>query len=672
MAEIIDPATGFVVGDPGSPSLLTALTGEFTPETDAQLIRDIRSALDGFILSVSGFRKICAADADEESTTSAITAEDAALSALFAALFLRLIREKATVSSRLPNVVVGIDARPTGPTIADTVIRSLLAAGANVRYLFIVAAPEIMAYTRLTAELDGFVYISASHNPVGHNGMKFGLNRGGVLEPDDGNALIGMIRKAIASDEELLETLRTIASGMSRIPSDRLNGIFTDAADQKRQSAATYSAFTSEVVSGSENREESFRRLATLKNAVIRRRIGVLGELNGSARGTSIDREFLTELGVTVSMLNDRPRQIVHRIIPEGESLDLARRELKRLNAEDSAFALGYVPDNDGDRGNLVYITGAGLAQQISAQDVFALACVSELAWLVYTGILTYDHTGRAREKVAIAVNGPTSLRIERIADAFNAHVFRAEVGEANVVELARRLRKKGYIVRILGEGSNGGNITHPAAVRDPLNTLLAVIKLLAIDSAPDGSKPGLFDIWCAKSGQELMRGGDRDLTSILETLPRFVTTGTAEERAIMHISTRNHGTLKAEYERLFPVEWHNRKDALRARFGVVGWREINYDGIDERQGVGRSFRSLGERGGLKIVFKDGTGKIRAFIWMRGSGTEPVFRVMADVESNDPDDEAYLLEWHRDMVKRADLAAAAIEAGTDSGRATGG
>ena len=59
-------------------------------------------------------------------------------------------------------------------------------------------------------------------------------------------------------------------------------------------------------------------------------------------------------------------------------------------------------------------------------------------------------------------------MRIEEIAEAFYASVYRAEVGEANVVNLARSLRDKGFTVPILGEGSNGGNITHPAAVRIP------------------------------------------------------------------------------------------------------------------------------------------------------------------------------------------------------------
>jgi phosphoglucomutase len=50
-------------------------------------------------------------------------------------------------------------------------------------------------------------------------------------------------------------------------------------------------------------------------------------------------------------------------------------------------------------------------------------------------------------------------------------------------------------------------------------------------------------------------------------------------------------------------------------------------------------------------------GHPKAYIWMRGSGTEPVFRVMADAAGPDRRIERELLEWQRSMVARADGAA---------------
>ena len=45
-----------------------------------------------------------------------------------------------------------------------------------------------------------------------------------------------------------------------------------------------------------------------------------------------------------------------------------------------------------------------------------------------------------------------------------------------------------------------------------------------------------------------------------------------------------------------------------------------------------------------------------AFIWMRGSGTEPVFRIMADIKGYDQAAEEYLVQWQGEMVRKADAA----------------
>ena len=41
-------------------------------------------------------------------------------------------------------------------------------------------------------------------------------------------------------------------------------------------------------------------------------------------------------------------------------------------------------------------------------------------------------------------------------------------------------------------------------------------------------------------------------------------------------------------------------------------------------------------------------------MWMRGSGTEPVFRVMCDVKGDDRDFEIYLCSWLAEMLEEAD------------------
>jgi phosphoglucomutase len=341
--------------------------------------------------------------------------------------------------------------------------------------------------------------------------------------------------------------------------------------------------------------------------------------------------------------VNDKPREITHRIVPEGFSLDLCREKLEKAHRTDKAYQLGYVPDCDGDRGNLVYID-EGKAKILEAQEVFALSVLAELSYLKWSGI--------GSNKIAVAVNGPTSMRIDSIAAAFDAKIFRAEVGEANVVNLAIFLRKEGYTVRILGEGSNGGNITHPAAVRDPLNTVGAILKILSIKS--ENENPGLFEIWCKKSQQTEQYKENYTLSDIIKTLPPFTTTSAFEENALMKIQSESQGRLKANYENNFITQWNKNKDTLKNLLAIESWVEINHEGSESKEGIGPSFRSGAEKGGLKILFRDKEDNNVAYIWMRGSGTEPVFRVLADVQGDNRDGEQFLLNWQREMIRLAD------------------
>ncbi|MBQ5781675.1 MAG: phosphoglucomutase, partial [Spirochaetaceae bacterium] len=59
------------------------------------------------------------------------------------------------------------------------------------------------------------------------------------------------------------------------------------------------------------------------------------------------------------------------------------------------------------------------------------------------------------------------------------------------------------------------------------------------------------------------------------------------------------------------------------------------------------------DTGGFKIIFRDKDGRNKAFIWMRGSRTEKVFRVMCDVEGDKPDIHDELLQIHREMIEAA-------------------
>ncbi|MFF2886093.1 phosphoglucosamine mutase [Paenibacillus sp. NPDC057967] len=77
-----------------------------------------------------------------------------------------------TRDANQPKVVIGLDTRISGPMLEAALIAGLLSIGASVVRLGVVSTPAV-AY--LTKELgaDAGVMISASHNPVEDNGIKF-------------------------------------------------------------------------------------------------------------------------------------------------------------------------------------------------------------------------------------------------------------------------------------------------------------------------------------------------------------------------------------------------------------------------------------------------------------------------------------------------------------------
>ena len=594
------------------------------------------------ILSASGWRKVFAESGNEEDSTIEIGDENSALVAIAANTYIDYIIKKTGMEQ--PVIVMGIDTRPTGPAIADVMMRVFAQRNIPVQYIGITAAPEIMAYSKTQS---GFVYISASHNPIGHNGIKFGLGDGGVLPADEATLLADDFRVRCASEDAYENAVRMVLSANS----EDTDWLYAECMAYKKAATTEYHKFAREVIANTKSFVQQNSMFSQIRQKAKASEIGIVVDMNGSARSLSIDKSFFEECGISYYSINDSPGQIVHGIIPEPENLVHCAAEMEKLHAEGhSEVILGYMPDCDGDRGNIVYWNEkTGKAEVLKAQEVFALSVLAELSFCAYMHTLL----GSSEQKLAVAVNGPTSMRINEIAQAFGAKVYHAEVGEANVVNLARALRSNGYTVRILGEGSNGGTIVHPAAVRDPLNTVFAIIKLLMLRDQvmPDGRIcKGMFRQWCEASGNEYH--DDFTIPDILATLPAYTTTGVSEQRACLKIQTKNNSDLKKRFQPRFEASWKKNLPVFQKKYGIFSYEVISTNGIKETTDL-KDF-SLSANGGLKILFKDESGNPIAFIWMRGSGTEPIFRVLCDVKGDNPKLEKLLLEWETLMLLHAD------------------
>lgn len=71
-----------------------------------------------------------------------------------------------------PKVIIGCDTRVSGPMLESALVAGLLSIGADVVRLGVVSTPAV-AYLTRTLGADAGVMISASHNPVEDNGIKF-------------------------------------------------------------------------------------------------------------------------------------------------------------------------------------------------------------------------------------------------------------------------------------------------------------------------------------------------------------------------------------------------------------------------------------------------------------------------------------------------------------------
>lgn len=108
-----------------------------------------------------------------------VTAEMAVALAVAAA---HVLAERGEFSGHRPKAVVGRDTRVSGQFLSAAVSAGLASAGIDVLDVGVVPTPGV---ARLTAETDADlgVVISASHNPMPDNGIKF-FSRGGLKLPD--------------------------------------------------------------------------------------------------------------------------------------------------------------------------------------------------------------------------------------------------------------------------------------------------------------------------------------------------------------------------------------------------------------------------------------------------------------------------------------------------------
>jgi len=96
-----------------------------------------------------------------------------------------------------PTIMVGCDTRISGGMLANALMAGICSVGANAVYMGVMPTPAI-AYLTRKYKVDAGVVISASHNPVEFNGIKFFDGEGYKLPDELEDEIEGLIRNNMA------------------------------------------------------------------------------------------------------------------------------------------------------------------------------------------------------------------------------------------------------------------------------------------------------------------------------------------------------------------------------------------------------------------------------------------------------------------------------------------
>jgi phosphomannomutase len=271
------------------------------------------------------------------------------------------------------KVVIGRDSRPSGPWVRDVAVGTLAASGIEVIDLDIVTTPGVaMMVKHLNA--DAGVVITASHNPIEWNGLKF-LTRDCVAPPPRDAERIKQLYNEGRSSFVRVEQLRP-----------------------PKKNPETHALHIKRILD----------RVDLLGISSKRYKV-VLDSVNGA--GCVATATLLNKLGCQLIHINATPNgQFPHEPEPTAKNLTGLCDEVKRQHAH-----LGFAQDPDADRLAIVDEHGTYIGEEYS----LALAAKYILG-----------------KKPGVAVtNLSTSRMIDDIAAATGSRVLRTPVGEANVID---------------------------------------------------------------------------------------------------------------------------------------------------------------------------------------------------------------------------------------------
>ncbi len=273
------------------------------------------------------------------------------------------------------KVILGRDSRVSGPFVMDLVKGCLVATGCTVIDIGIVPTPTVqMAIEHHKA--DGGIAITASHNPIQWNGLKFMDANGRFLNPERAQMVYEMADRGDVTLKEWQE--------LGKVEQD-------DEANERHIDAI----LALDYIDVNKIKKKKFKV--------------VLDTVNGA--GGLIVPQLLKKLGCDLTVLNGEPHgRFAHTPEPLPENI----RDLASKVREEKAD-VGFAVDPDVDRCAIVDNEGNPLGEE------YTLALAVKL--------VLSQKMGR------VVVNMSTSRTSEDIARYHNCMFVRSKVGEINVAE---------------------------------------------------------------------------------------------------------------------------------------------------------------------------------------------------------------------------------------------
>jgi phosphomannomutase len=315
-----------------------------------------------------------------------------------------------------PKVVLGRDSRISGEMCRVAVLSGLLATGCEVIDLGICPTPTLqIAVEGLVA--DGGIIITASHNPIQWNGLKFIGSNGTFLGEREAEKLFDLVK----NDKITYQPW----SGLGKVKSDH---------------------------SWVQKHIQKILKLRYIDvKKIKRKKVKVVLDCCNGAGGIA-SPGLLRALGCQVIELSCNPDgNFAHNPEPLPENLVSLCRAVKKNKAD-----IGFANDPDVDRLAMVSDLGIPLGEEAT----LALATKFILS---------------KKPKSKVVTNISTSRMIEDIAREFDSKVYRTKVGEAHVV---RGLKAEKGIVG--GEGNGGVILPELHYGRDALVGMALILEYLA------------------------------------------------------------------------------------------------------------------------------------------------------------------------------------------------